>query len=101
MSSTRCLLRPATARQLYRSAFRPAAAPAMFARRRPMSSAGDQKPPELGVGEMEGAKFKIEPLRRTGEDDATTRARLLCKHSPWASLGVVPLLSWDTHTHVL
>lgn len=33
---------------------------------------------ELGVGEMEGAKFKIEPLRRTGEDANTMRARLLC-----------------------
>lgn len=34
--------------------------------------------PELGVGEMEGAKFKVEPLRRTGEDANTMRARLLC-----------------------
>ena len=33
---------------------------------------------ELGVGEMEGAKFKVEPLRRTGEDANTIRARLLC-----------------------
>jgi hypothetical protein len=33
---------------------------------------------ELGVGEMEGAKFKVEPLRRTGEDGNTMRARLLC-----------------------
>jgi hypothetical protein len=33
---------------------------------------------EMGVGEMEGGKFKIEPLRRTGEDANTTRARLLC-----------------------
>lgn len=33
---------------------------------------------ELGVGELEGAKFKIEPLRRTGEDANTMRARLLC-----------------------
>ncbi|MCJ1471459.1 succinate dehydrogenase assembly factor 2 [Lambiella insularis] len=32
---------------------------------------------ELGVGEMEGAKFKVEPLRRTGEDGNTIRARLL------------------------
>ncbi|KAL8949823.1 MAG: hypothetical protein Q9222_004110 [Ikaeria aurantiellina] len=32
---------------------------------------------ELDVGEMEGAKFKVEPLRRTGEDDNTMRARLL------------------------
>jgi len=30
---------------------------------------------ELGVGEMEGAKFKVEPLRRTGEDASTMRAR--------------------------
>jgi hypothetical protein len=33
---------------------------------------------DLGVGEMEGAKFKVEPLRRTGEDSITMRARLLC-----------------------
>lgn len=33
---------------------------------------------EMGVGEMEGGKFKIEPLRRTGEDGNTLRARLLC-----------------------
>ena len=38
---------------------------------------------ELDVGEMEGAKFKVEPLRRTGEDDNTIRARLLC---PFASI---------------
>ena len=33
---------------------------------------------ELDVGEMEGASFKVEPLRRTGEDGNTMRARLLC-----------------------
>ncbi|KAL2757895.1 hypothetical protein ACRALDRAFT_1061166 [Sodiomyces alcalophilus JCM 7366] len=32
---------------------------------------------ELQVGEIEGAKFRIEPLRRVGEDAETTRARLL------------------------
>ncbi|KAF2477109.1 DUF339-domain-containing protein [Lindgomyces ingoldianus] len=32
---------------------------------------------ELGVGELEGATFKVEPLRRTGEDEATMKARLL------------------------
>ena len=37
-----------------------------------------EKPLDLGVGEMEGGKFKIEPLRRTGEDGNTMRARLLC-----------------------
>lgn len=41
---------------------------------------------ELDVGEMEGANFKVEPLRRTGEDENTMRARLLC---PFAS---APLL---------
>ena len=33
---------------------------------------------ELDVGELEGAKFKVEPIRRTGEDAKTIRARLLC-----------------------
>ncbi|CAG8979345.1 hypothetical protein HYALB_00002471 [Hymenoscyphus albidus] len=32
---------------------------------------------EMSVGEMEGASFKVEPLRRTGEDANTMRARLL------------------------
>jgi len=35
---------------------------------------------EMGVGELEGASFKIEPLRRIGEDGNTMRARLLCSH---------------------
>jgi hypothetical protein len=39
---------------------------------------GGQKP-ELGVGEMEGITFRVEPLRRVGEDPSTMRARLLCK----------------------
>ena len=33
---------------------------------------------ELQVGEMRGANFRVEPLRRTGEDANTMRARLLC-----------------------
>jgi hypothetical protein len=42
----------------------------------------DKRPDaEMGVGEMQGAKFKIEPLRRTGEDANTMRARLLCSYS--------------------
>lgn len=40
--------------------------------------------PDLGVGEMEGASFKVEPLRRTGEDSTTMRARLLCPLLPYA-----------------
>lgn len=39
-------------------------------------------PSELGVGEMEGASFRVEPLRRTGEDTVTMRARLLCPSRP-------------------
>jgi len=38
-------------------------------------------PSEYGVGEMEGAKFRIEPIRRTGEDASTMRARLLCPYT--------------------
>jgi len=33
---------------------------------------------DLEVGELQGAEFKIEPLRRTGESPETMRARLLC-----------------------
>lgn len=40
-------------------------------------TAGAQKP-ELEVGEMEGITFKVEPLKRQGEDTSTMRARLLC-----------------------
>jgi hypothetical protein len=36
---------------------------------------------EMDVGEMQGAKFRVEPLRRTGEDANTMRARLLCSHT--------------------
>jgi hypothetical protein len=39
---------------------------------------GSRGTDEMSVGEMEGAKFKVEPLRRTGEDANTMRARLLC-----------------------
>lgn len=37
---------------------------------------------EMAVGELEGASFKIEPLRRTGEDAETMRARLTCTVPP-------------------
>jgi len=33
---------------------------------------------EYGVGQMEGISFRVEPLKRTGEDVTTMRARLLC-----------------------
>jgi hypothetical protein len=39
---------------------------------------------ELDVGEIEGGTFKVEPLRRSGEDAATMRARLTCMSLPIA-----------------
>lgn len=41
---------------------------------------------ELGVGELEGASFRVEPLRRVGEDIATMRARLTCLNPSAPSL---------------
>lgn len=35
----------------------------------------------LDVGEIEGGTFKVEPIRRTGEDINTMRARLVCTFS--------------------
>lgn len=43
---------------------------------------GEAQEGELGVGELEGASFRVEPLRRTGEDMSTMRARLLCESMP-------------------
>lgn len=37
--------------------------------------------PELGVGELEDVTFKVEPLKREGEDISTIRARLLCPYT--------------------
>ncbi|KAK7951273.1 uncharacterized protein PG986_007001 [Apiospora aurea] len=62
---------------------RPAAPPPSlyhnrFPRQRQQCAA--PRPPakaDIGVGELEGAKFKIEPMRRVGEDDKTMRARLV------------------------
>lgn len=54
---------------------------------------GAQKP-ELGVGEMEGITFKVEPLKRTGEDVSTIRARLLCEYSPNL---VLLIHCWEVH----
>lgn len=59
---------------------RPFSACASLAAR--VSNAPPIDPPsggEMAVGELEGASFKIEPLRRVGEDEKTMRARLVCK----------------------
>lgn len=54
---------------------------------------------DLEVGELQGATFKIEPLRRVGEDPATTRARLLCtSRHPNVPLQAVPFCSTQDYT---
>jgi len=50
-------------------------------------------PSEFGVGEMEGITFKVVPLRRTGEDTATMRARLLCR----SALEVIKAIDASRH----
>ncbi|KAF2196731.1 DUF339-domain-containing protein, partial [Delitschia confertaspora ATCC 74209] len=50
-------------------------------------------PGELGVGELEGASFKVEPLRRTGEDMHTMKARLLYQSRKRGTLESELLLS--------
>ncbi|KAK5658578.1 hypothetical protein OQA88_1971 [Cercophora sp. LCS_1] len=45
---------------------------------RPTNPSGSPSPSrDLEVGELQGAKFRIEPLRRVGESPDTMRARLL------------------------
>lgn len=43
------------------------------------SGQGTANGADLAVGEIEGGKFRVEPLRRTGEDARTMRARLTCE----------------------
>ncbi|OAA55437.1 TPR repeat protein [Cordyceps fumosorosea ARSEF 2679] len=45
--------------------------------RMPRMRPDDAPSGDLAVGELQGAKFRVEPLRRVGETDATKRARLL------------------------
>lgn len=39
---------------------------------------------EMAVGQIEGGSFRVEPLRRTGEDANTMRARLVCQYPLYA-----------------
>ncbi|KAF2194902.1 DUF339-domain-containing protein [Zopfia rhizophila CBS 207.26] len=55
---------------------------------------------ELGVGELEGAKFRVEPLRRTGEDADTMRARLLYQSRKRGTLESDLLLSTFADSHL-
>ncbi|KAK4089724.1 hypothetical protein Purlil1_5827 [Purpureocillium lilacinum] len=55
---------------------------------------------ELGVGELQGAKFRIEPLRRTGEDAETKRARLVYQSRKRGTLESDLLLSTFAAKHL-
>lgn len=48
---------------------------------------------DLDVGEIEGGTFKVEPLRRSGEDANTMRARLLCMFASWGSIALLTLMA--------
>ncbi|KAF4965195.1 hypothetical protein FZEAL_10787 [Fusarium zealandicum] len=85
--------------------------PAAIARRfiatpiRPLSTtlsrrADEAQTAELGVGELQGASFKIEPLRRVGEDDATKRARLVYQSRKRGTLESDLLLSTFASAHL-
>ncbi|KAK4236683.1 endoplasmic reticulum vesicle protein 25 [Achaetomium macrosporum] len=64
------------------------------------SSSQPQPPRDLEVGELQGAKFKIEPLRRVGEDPATMRARLLYQSRKRGTLESDLLLSTFASAHL-
>ncbi|KAL1837562.1 hypothetical protein VTJ49DRAFT_3643 [Mycothermus thermophilus] len=74
------------------------------------SSSSSQQPPrnnadtppshELDVGELQGASFKIEPLRRVGEDPSTMRARLLYQSRKRGTLESDLLLSTFAAAHL-
>ncbi|KAI1344833.1 DUF339-domain-containing protein [Xylariaceae sp. FL0016] len=55
---------------------------------------------EMGVGELEGASFKVEPIRRVGEDDKTMRARLVYQSRKRGTLESDLLLSTFADVHL-
>ncbi|KAL8422134.1 hypothetical protein RB596_002752 [Gaeumannomyces avenae] len=125
MASLQRILRPAGGRRILAGIHRvtaataPApptccaatAAAAAAARRMNSSSASaSSKPPpaapdsipdgELGVGELQGASFRVEPLRRVGEDAKTMRARLLRQSRGRGTLESELLLSTFAKAHL-
>ncbi|KAI0144198.1 DUF339-domain-containing protein [Hypoxylon sp. NC0597] len=97
-------------RSVLRSAQRPGARLALFRRSlsstralrvlphnlppmEPHKQRDPRKGSDIGVGELEGTEFRIEPMRRTGEDDATMRARLVYQSRKRGTLEADLLLS--------
>ncbi|KAK4645419.1 Succinate dehydrogenase assembly factor 2 mitochondrial [Podospora pseudocomata] len=95
-------LRPAT--RALRAAIRPTTSVLRTAR--PFSSSKSSPDPgslpnhELDVGELQGAKFKIEPLRRVGEEPDVMRARLLYQSRKRGTLESDLLLSTFAASHL-
>ncbi|KAG5950377.1 hypothetical protein E4U53_005180 [Claviceps sorghi] len=55
---------------------------------------------DLAVGELQGIQFRVAPLRRTGEDDDTKRARLLYQSRKRGTLESDLLLSTFAKAHL-
>ncbi|KAL8393029.1 hypothetical protein RB595_003002 [Gaeumannomyces hyphopodioides] len=116
MASLQRVLRPAGSRRILAGIHRattttaPAPPSCCAAARRMNSSSTASKPPpatpdsipdgELGVGELQGATFRIEPLRRVGEDAKTMRARLLRQSRGRGTLESELLLSTFAKAHL-
>ncbi|KAI2606363.1 DUF339-domain-containing protein [Hypoxylon fragiforme] len=64
------------------------------------SSSSSSHNGDMGVGELEGTEFRVEPLRRTGEDDGTMRARLVYQSRKRGTLESDLLLSTFADRHL-
>ncbi|KAI1467814.1 DUF339-domain-containing protein [Daldinia caldariorum] len=105
-------------RAIMRSAQQPpvAAAARLFVVRRPLSSSAaararfphnqqhfePHKPrsSDIDVGALEGSNFRVEPMRRTGEDDDTLRARIVYQSRKRGTLESDLLLSTFTDEYL-
>ncbi|SPJ81692.1 related to EMI5 - protein required for transcriptional induction of the early meiotic-specific transcription factor IME1 [Fusarium torulosum] len=85
-------LRPAAARRFLAMPARPLSTTALLR--------SDNASSEFAVGELHGAKFRVEPLRRVGEDDNTKRARLVYQSRKRGTLESDLLLSTFAAAHL-
>ncbi|KAK3301314.1 Flavinator of succinate dehydrogenase-domain-containing protein [Chaetomium fimeti] len=92
-------LRPVT-RAVARARPSSLTAPAMRLLRFNSSSSQQPSARDLEVGELQGATFKVEPLRRVGEDPSTMRARLLYQSRKRGTLESDLLLSTFASTRL-
>ncbi|KAK3491394.1 Flavinator of succinate dehydrogenase-domain-containing protein [Neurospora crassa] len=104
MASSLRALRPAAATFARAAAVRPASVASRyviaFSRSASNDSPDNQQKKDLDVGELQGATFKIEPLRRVGEDPATMRARLLYQSRKRGTLESDLILSTFAASHL-